>query len=114
MKQYKIIVFILFSFLLSEVKIGHLNSALIINQLDETRQVYIQLEKEQKKAEVEYKNLESELDSLFTNYEQQKMLMSQERKQQYENLIRNKQAEVQEFLYKLQGPEGDLVKLQNQ
>ena len=46
--------------------------------------MYIELEKEQRKIEVEYQSLQFELDSLFRNYEQQKMLMSEERRKEKE------------------------------
>ena len=76
---------------------GYLNADKILTELDEVRQVQIQLEKEQRKIESEYQNLEFELDSLLRNYEQQKMLMSEERRTKYEGLITSKQSELQQF-----------------
>ena len=43
----KIVALILFGFIYSEVKIGYLNADKILTELDEVRQVQIQLEKEQ-------------------------------------------------------------------
>ena len=78
--KYTLLILVLTSFLFSEMKIGYLNVDKILSELDEVRQVYVELEKEQRKIEVEYQNLQFELDSLFRNYEQQKMLMSDERR----------------------------------
>ena len=68
----KLAIFVLFSFISADVKIGYLNADKILTELDEVRQVQIELEKEQRKIESEYMNLEMELDSLLRNYEQQK------------------------------------------
>ena len=70
--KYTLLILVLTSFLFSEMKIGYLNVDKILSELDEVRQVYVELEKEQRKIEVEYQNLQFELDSLFRNYEQQK------------------------------------------
>ena len=42
-------------------------------------------------------NFEMELDSLLRNYEQQKMLMSEERRTKLEKSLTEKQAELQRF-----------------
>ena len=93
----KLVVLILCGFIYSEVKIGYLNADKILTELDEVRQVQIQLEKEQRKIESDYMNLEMELDSLLRNYEQQKMLMSEERRTKLEKSLTDKQAELQRF-----------------
>ena len=54
----KLVVLILCGFIYSEVKIGYLNADKILTELDEVRQVQIQLEKEQRKIESDYMNLE--------------------------------------------------------
>ena len=88
--NYKIMFFVFLSFLLSEIKIGYLNADKILSELDEVRQVQIELEKEQRKIESEYQDLEFQLDSLFRNYEQKQMLMSEERRVKEEDKIKNK------------------------
>ena len=93
----KIILLIFLGVLISEVKIGYLNADKILTELDEVRQVQIQLEKEQRKIESDYMNLELELDSLLRSYEQQKMLMSEERRTKLEKTLTDKQAELQRF-----------------
>tara|TARA_Y100001970_G_scaffold235800_1_gene295057 strand:- start:4925 stop:5446 length:522 start_codon:yes stop_codon:yes gene_type:complete len=102
------------SILCSEVKIGYLNADKILTELDEVRQVQIQLEKEQRKIESDYMNLEMELDSLLRNYEQQKMLMSEERRQKLEKTLTDKQAELQRFQMEKVGPQGEIYKIHDQ
>ena len=111
---YKIIAFIFVSFLLSEMKMGYLNVDKVLSELDEVRQVSIELQKEQGKIEAEFQNLQFELDSLFRNYEQQKMLMSDERRQKTETTITNKRADLEKFQMEQVGPQGQIYKIQDQ
>ena len=111
---YKIITFIFVSFLLSEMKMGYLNVDKVLSELDEVRQVSIELQKEQGKIEAEFQNLQFELDSLFRNYEQQKMLMSDERRQKTEATITNKRADLEKFQMEQVGPQGQIYKIQDQ
>jgi len=111
---YKIITFIFVSFLLSEMKMGYLNVDKVLSELDEVRQVSIELQKEQGKIEAEFQNLQFELDSLFRNYEQQKMLMSDERRQKTETTITNKRANLEKFQMEQVGPQGQIYKIQDQ
>ena len=110
----KVVIIVFFSILISEVKIGYLNADKILTELDEVRQVQIQLEKEQRKIESDYMNLEMELDSLFRSYEQQKMLMSEERRSKLEKTLTDKQAELQRFQVEKVGPQGEIYKIHDQ
>ena len=110
----KLVVLILCGFIYSEVKIGYLNADKILTELDEVEQVQIQLEKEQRKIESDYMNLEMELDSLLRNYEQQKMLMSEERRTKLEKSLTDKQAELQRFQMEKVGPQGEIYKIPDQ
>tara|TARA_B110000263_G_scaffold249371_1_gene266798 strand:+ start:2875 stop:3399 length:525 start_codon:yes stop_codon:yes gene_type:complete len=110
----KVILLVFLSILVSEVKIGYLNADKILTELDEVRQVQIQLEKEQRKIESNYMNLEMELDSLLRSYEQQKMLMSEERRRKLEKTLTDKQAELQRFQMEKVGPQGEIYKIHDQ
>ena len=112
--KYHIIMMTFLSFLLSDIKMGYLNVDKILSELDEVRQVYIELEKEQRKIEVEFQSLQFELDSLFQNYNQQKMLMSEERRVKTETTIQNKQAELERFQMEKVGPQGEIYRIQEQ
>ena len=55
------------------------------------------------------------LDSLYKSYEQQRLLMSDERKKEKENDLVQKERELQEFGMKKLGPQNsELVLIQNQ
>jgi len=110
----KVLLISFLSILVSEVKIGYLNADKILTELDEVRQVQIQLEKEQRKIESDYMNLEMELDSLLRSYEQQKMLMSEERRGKLEKTLTDKQAELQRFQMEKVGPQGEIYKIHDQ
>ena len=110
----KVLLLSFLSILVSEVKIGYLNADKILTELDEVRQVQIQLEKEQRKIESDYMNLEMELDSLLRSYEQQKMLMSEERRGKLEQTLTDKQAELQRFQMEKVGPQGEIYKIHDQ
>ena len=110
---YQLTVFIFLSFLFStEIKLGHVFADRIFNELDEVRQVSIEMEKEQRKIEIEYQNLQFELDSLLRNYEQQKMLMSDDRRAKTEANIQTKGAELERYLQSKTGPQGELIQIQ--
>ena len=112
--KYYVIIMTFLSFLLSDMKMGYLNVDKILTELDEVRQVYVELEKEQRKIEVEFQSLQFELDSLFQNYNQQKMLMSEDRRLQTETAIQNKQAALERFQMEKVGPQGEIYRIQEQ
>ena len=112
--KYSVIFFVFLSILLCEVKIGYLNADLILLELDEVRQVQIDLEKEQRRIESEYQDLELQLDSLLRGYEQTQVLMSDERRTKEEEKIRNKQSELQRFQMEQVGPQGKIYQIQEQ
>ena len=114
----KSIVFYLLIFvniLLSEIKIGYVDSQQIMTQYEGFRTAQIALEKEQKRLESDYITLQQQLDSLYKAYEQQRLLMSDERKKEKENDLVQKERELQEFGMKKLGPQNsELVQIQNQ
>ena len=116
MKKY--IVFCLLIFIniaLSETKIGYVDSQQIMTQYEGFRTAQIELEKEQKRLEADYITLQQQLDSLYRAYEQQRLLMSDERKKEKENDLGQKERELQEFGMKKLGPQNsELVQIQNQ
>ena len=109
---YQLIIFTFLSFLFSEMKIGYVHVDKVFSQLDDLQQIQAELEKEQRQMEVEYQNLQFELDSIIRNYEQQKMLMSEDRRKKTENDINTKGAELERFLQSKSGPQGELYQLQ--
>ena len=112
--KYTILTLALTSFALADVKIGYVDSNEIMNNFDEVRQVQADLEKEQRRLESEFNELVYSLDSLKQDYDRQRLLMSDTRRNEKENEILNKEKSVQKFQLDKFGPEGEIYKTQNQ
>ena len=111
--------FILSSFFLSfavaqQLKIGYVDSNEIMSNFEEVRQVQVDLEKEQRRLESEFNNLVTQIDSLQQDYERQRLLMSETRRQEKENEIFNMKKSAEEFQLKKFGPEGEIYRKQNE
>jgi len=114
MKKYLLSLIFLFSFLAAEIKIGYVDSNEIMSNFDEVKQVQVDLEKKQRKLESEFNELIVQLDSLQKAYDQQRLLMSTDRKQEKENEIMNMKKSAEEFQLKKFGPEGEIYRIQNE
>ena len=112
--KYTILTLALTSFALADVKIGYVDSNEIMNHFDEVRQVQADLEKEQRRLESEFNELVYSLDSLKQDFDRQRLLMSDTRRNEKENEILNKEKSVQKFQLDKFGPEGEIYKTQNQ
>ena len=82
--KYTILTLALASFALADVKIGYVDSNEIMNNFDEVRQVQADLEKEQRRLESEFNELVFGLDSLKQDYDRQRLLMSETRRNEKE------------------------------
>ena len=114
MTQFTILSTILLSIAFSEIKIGYVDSNEIMNNFEEVRQVQVDLEKEQKRLEAEFNDLVYSLDSLKQDYERQRLLMSDTRRNEKENEITSKEKSIQKFQLDKFGPEGEIYRKQNQ
>ena len=112
--RYTILTLMLVSFALADVKIGYVDSNEIMNNFDEVRQVQADLEKEQRRLESEFNELVFGLDSLKQDYDRQRLLMSDTRRNEKENEIANKEKSVQKFQLDKFGPEGEIYRIQNE
>ena len=112
--KYTILTLAMASFALADVKIGYVDSNEIMNNFDEVRQVQADLEKEQRRLESEFNELVYSLDSLKQDFDRQRLLMSDTRRNEKENEILNKEKSVQKFQLDKFGPEGEIYKTQNQ
>ena len=112
--KYTILALALASFALADVKIGYVDSNEIMNNFDEVRQVQADLEKEQRRLESEFNELVFGLDSLKQDYDRQRLLMSDARRNEKENEIANKEKSVQKFQLDKFGPEGEIYRIQNE
>ena len=112
--KYLILLMLLLSFSAAEIKIGYVDSNEIMSKFEEVRQVQVDLEKEQRRLENEFNNLVGQLDSLQQDYERQRLLMSETRRQEKENEIINMKKSAEEFQLKKFGPEGEIYRKQNE
>ena len=112
--KYTILTLALASFALADVKIGYVDSNEIMNSFDEVRQVQADLEKEQRRLESEFNELVFGLDSLKQDYDRQRLLMSDTRRNEKENEIASKEKSVQKFQLDKFGPEGEIYRIQNE
>ncbi len=112
--KFIILTLALASFALADVKIGYVDSNEIMTNFDEVRQVQADLEKEQRRLESEFNELVFGLDSLKQDYDRQRLLMSDTRRNEKENEIANKEKSVQKFQLDKFGPEGDIYRIQNE
>ena len=113
-KKYFILLTLLLSFLTAEVKIGYVDSNQIMSNFEEVRQIQVDLEKEQRRLESEFNELITQLDSLQQDYDRQRLLMSETRRQEKEIEIMNMKKTAEEFQLKKFGPEGEIYKKQNE
>ena len=100
------------SLVLAEVKIGYVDSNEIMSSFEEWRQVQVNLEKEQRRLENEMNDLMIRLDSLNQDYERQRLLMSESRRQEKENDLRKLKENIQTFQMEKFGPEGEIYSKQ--
>ena len=114
MKIIALILFLMPTLNFANTKIGYVNSNQIMAEYEPVRDVQIELEKEQRKLEIEFNRILENIDSLRQDYERQRLLMSDERRQNREQEILNLERTAQEFQMKKFGPEGDITRMQNQ
>ena len=117
MKYLYICLITMLAFLLgADMKIGYIDSNRIMQELDEVREVRVQLEKEQRKMEVEMQNMIGRRDSLVQAYELQKILLVDENKRiEKEREIQMLEQNIERFQMEKFGPNGgEIYKLQNQ
>ena len=104
----KIIILLILSFCFTETNIGWVDSQYIFNQLEETREAQVQIEKKQRSMEADLMNMISKRDSLLKDYQTKAPLMGPEMQKNKENEIVNFEKEIEMFQMQKMGPEGEL------
>jgi outer membrane protein len=92
----------------AEMKIGYIDSNKIMSEYEDVRQVQIELEKEQRRLQSELELKAMQLDSLRQDYDRQRLLMSDDRRQQKENEMIQLDKSIQQFQMEKFGPEGEI------
>ncbi len=104
----KIIILMVMSFCLADTNIGWVDSQYIFNQLEETREAQVQIEKKQNKLESDLMDMVGKRDSLIQDYQSKAPLMSAEMQKSKESEILNFEKEIEMFQMQKMGPEGEL------
>ena len=104
----KIIILIVLSLSLSETKIGWVDSQYIFNQLDETREAQVDLEKKQRSLEAELMSMVATGDSLYQAFQKQAPLMGPDMIKLKEQELFEYQQKIEMFQMQKMGPEGEL------
>jgi len=102
------------TFVFADFKIGYIDSNEIMTKFEEVRQIQVSLEKEQRKLQAEMENLIQQLDSLKQEYDRQRLLMSDSRRQEKEQELVRSEQQIQKFQMDKFGPEGELYRKQAQ
>jgi len=115
LKRKKLFIFFIFLWgsVFAEIKIGYIDSNEIMSSFEEVRQVQVDLEKEQRRLENEMNDLMTRLDSLNQDYDRQRLLMSETRRQEKETELRKLKENIQKFQMEKFGPEGEIYRKQN-
>ena len=98
----------------ADLKIGFVNSDKILQDYKEAQEAQGKLDVEAKKLQDEYQGMIMKLDSLKKNYDQQKMMMSESRRQEKEDEMVKLQQNIQVFQQQKLGPQGEIYKKQNE
>jgi len=97
-----------------DIKLGWLNSLQILNEYSEAIEVQKKIDQERVKIQNQLQDMQDELERKTKELENQSLLLSDERKMEMQKeiealYIRGQQLQLQQF-----GPEGELVKRQDQ
>ena len=119
MKMTKISLLIIFSIgilIPNNMKIGYIDSNKIMSELEEVREVQVQLEKEQRRMESEMEAMLARRDSMINAYNLQKILLVDENKRaEKEAEIQNLEQRIQQFQMDKFGPNnGEIYRISNQ
>ena len=104
----KIIILLMISFCFTDTNIGWVDSQYIFNQLEETREAQVQIEKRQNKLESDLMDMVGKRDSLIKDYQAKAPLMSPEMQKNTESEILGFEKEIEMFQMQKMGPEGEL------
>ena len=116
MKKVFIYTVLIFSvaFVFADVKIGWVDGAQLMYSHEDMRVAQAELEKEQKRVQVEFESKVATLDSLRSEFDKRKMLLDEESLRKMQNNILSLTQELEGYQNKYFGPEGEFYKMQNE
>ena len=110
---YSVLIFSV-AFLFADVKIGWVDGAQLMYSHEDMRVAQAELEKEQKRVQVEFESKVATLDSLRSEFDKRKMLLDEESLRKMQNNIVSLTQELEGYQNKYFGPEGEFYKMQNE
>ncbi len=114
MKKVFIYSVLIFSVAFADMKIGWVDGAQLMYSHEDMRVAQAELEKEQKRVQVEFESKVSTLDSLRSEFDKRKMLLDEESLRKMQNNIVSLTQELEGYQNKYFGPEGEFYKMQNE
>tara|TARA_B100000902_G_scaffold376183_1_gene406940 strand:+ start:1739 stop:2266 length:528 start_codon:yes stop_codon:yes gene_type:complete len=105
---------LIFSVAFADMKIGWVDGAQLMYSHEDMRVAQAELEKEQKRVQVEFESKVSTLDSLRSEFDKRKMLLDEESLRKMQNNIVSLTQELEGYQNKYFGPEGEFYKMQNE
>ncbi len=116
MKKVFIYTVLIFSvaFVFADVKIGWVDGAQLMYSHEDMRVAQAELEKEQKRVQVDFESKVATLDSLRSEFDKRKMLLDEESLRKMQNNILSLTQELEGYQNKYFGPEGEFYKMQNE
>lgn len=110
---YSVLIFSV-AFVFADVKIGWVDGAQLMYSHEDMRVAQAELEKEQKRVQVEFESKVATLDSLRSEFDKRKMLLDDESLRKMQNNIVSLTQELEGYQNKYFGPEGEFYKMQNE
>tara|TARA_Y100000817_G_C16799548_1_gene518980 strand:+ start:556 stop:1089 length:534 start_codon:yes stop_codon:yes gene_type:complete len=110
---YSVLIFSV-AFVFADVKIGWVDGAQLMYSHEDMRVAQAELEKEQKRVQVEFESKVATLDSLRSEFDKRKMLLDEESLRKMQNNIVSLTQELEGYQNKYFGPEGEFYKMQNE
>ena len=116
MKKVFIYTVLIFSvaFVFADVKIGWVDGAQLMYSHEDMRVAQAELEKEQKRVQVQFESKVATRDSLMSEFDKRKMLLDEESLRKMQNNILSLTQELEGYQNKYFGPEGEFYKMQNE
>ena len=114
MKRYLLFALLTIPMMLSaEMKLGYIDSNRIMSQFDEVPAVQAELEKKQRALETEYNKMLGSLDSLRSNFEKQRLLYSESKREEKLNEIGQMEQKLQAFQMEKFGQGGEIYQVES-
>ncbi len=101
-------------FLLAEMKIGYIDSNRIMSEFAEVPAIQAELEKEQRALEAQYNKMLGTLDSLKTNFDKQRLLYSEQKRDEKLKEISETERKLQTFQMEKFGPQGEIYRTESE